>query len=247
LQLRTALRHQRLANLELTLAFQELQESNRKLELVILGVSHEIRTPLATIGGVAAILKMIVKDEALMPTLDSLDTGLERLGKLAREMNDVAQAGSGSLELNYEPVKLLDAVTEAVRAEEPKSKEIKIEVDGSIVLDADPESLQQMLRALIENACLHGDGRVRVSGRVENERATIRVSDSGEGITAKELPIVFIPFMRGDRAIGKAGRGMGLTLTRLLAEAHGGGGWVESEAGQGCQAFVRLPLRQKAD
>ncbi len=244
LQLRAALRHQQLANLELQLAFQELQESKQKLELVILGVSHEIRTPLAAIGGITSILKMALDNEALTPMLESMDAGLARLGKLAQEMNDMAQGGNAGLDLNYEPVKLLDAVTAAVRAEKSKAQTITIEVDERIVLDADPKSLQQMLRALIENACLHGDGRVRVAGRVENDRVSIVVSDSGEGISKEELPQVFIPFMRGDRAIGKAGRGMGLTLTRLLAEAHGGGCWIESAAGEGCQAFVRLPLRQ---
>jgi signal transduction histidine kinase len=102
----------------------------------------------------------------------------------------------------------------------------------------------QILRAIIENACLHGGGQVVISAQTENERVAISISDEGTGIPDPELPYIFTPFMRGDQTIGREGRGMGLTMAKLLVEAHGGTIWVESEVNKGTHVFVRLPVKQ---
>jgi signal transduction histidine kinase len=114
------------------------------------------------------------------------------------------------------------------------------------MLTADAEQLERALTHLLRNALTHtSTGGVTLRTTVEGECAIIEVEDTGYGIASKNLPLIFEPFYRGDdaRTVTHAGVGLGLTLVRLIVEAHQGTIDVSSALGQGTTFRISLPMR----
>jgi signal transduction histidine kinase len=213
-------------------------------------VAHELRSPLTNLRCQIEALQ-----DGLAPAssevFESLHEEARLLETLIDDLQDLALAEAGQLELELEPLDLAREVERAVRAFGPlaESKELRIEVEGPPDLPAvfaDSRRLAQILRNLLGNAITHTPpgGLIQVAVQDCGQEIEVRVADSGPGIPAEHLPFLFERFYRTDasRSRETGGAGLGLAIVQQLAVAHGGRVWVESAGGRGSVFAFSLPV-----
>jgi signal transduction histidine kinase len=122
---------------------------------------------------------------------------------------------------------------------------LQFDAGAAAEVRADPERITRVLYSLLHNALRHTpyDGTIVLSTAVDGGEVRIMVSDSGEGISAQDVPFVFERFFRGDRARTRdgAGAGLGLAIARGIVEGHGGRMWVERTGSSGTTIAFSLP------
>jgi signal transduction histidine kinase len=161
----------------------------------------------------------------------------------------LARADAGEIPLASEAVDLGGLVAGAVEqvrpAAEGKEIEVWVEPGPAVTLRADEDLLLQLVLNLLDNAIKYSGrgGRVAVGWAAEERGARLWVTDTGAGIAPEHVGHVFDRFYRVDRARGNAegGAGLGLSICRWIARAHGGDISLTSEAGRGTNVQVRLP------
>ena len=223
---------------DLARAFNAMAEAlDRNEELrrrMVSDVAHELRAPLTNIRCELESMQ----DGLSLARVDSLHEEVMHLTRLVDDVQDLALAEAGKLEMHPEPVALAPLMRRiAPIAEGP---------DDLTVL-ADPTRLTQILTNLISNAVRHAE-EVRVVWRREGDEALIQVIDNGSGIPPEDLPRVFDRFYRVDAARGRntGGAGLGLSLVKQLVAAQGGRVWGESTVGKGSTFSFTLPLAPKS-
>ncbi|HKI05443.1 MAG TPA: ATP-binding protein [Thermoanaerobaculia bacterium] len=231
-------------------AMAERRATAERLRRDLVGdVAHELRSPLTNLRCQIEGLQ----DGLVRPTpeaLGSLAEEVELLEKLIDDLQDLALAEAGQLDLERGPLDLAGEVERAVKALRPRLEEadLRIEVDlpsGLPPVDADARRLGQILRNLLGNAITHTPpgGTIRVRGRAAGGEVAVTVEDTGPGIPPEHLPFLFERFYRTDvsRSRATGGAGLGLAIVKQLAAAHGGRVWVESEVGRGSVFGFSLP------
>ncbi len=228
---------------------QRLGDTERTRTRLMGDVAHELRTPLATLDGYLEGLA----DGVIPPTGETWETlrlQTRRMARLAEDLALVSRAEEGRLELRMRSCDPAQMVTAAIRAAEPLAAgaHITLAMASAAALptvQADPERLLQVLGNLLDNAVRHtpAGGRIRVSAEADSNQVHIAVHDNGEGIPPEELQRIFTRFHRVDpgRTAGTHGSGIGLTVARAIAEAHGGRLDADS-AGVGTGATFTLTL-----
>jgi signal transduction histidine kinase len=151
---------------------------------------------------------------------------LERLRRLSCDLADVSAADEHALELDRRDENIDDIVCSATAAAAPRYADRGVELTTAlppqpITAEVDRQRIDQILANLLENALRHtpSGGSVTVTLAREGEHLSVSVTDTGDGIPTDELESVFDRFHRGDRSDGS---GLGLTIARSLALAHGG-------------------------
>jgi two-component system sensor histidine kinase BaeS len=170
------------------------------------------------------------------------------MDRLLDDLRTISLAEAGALPLHREPVDLVDIAADVIAAQRTVADARRVALmpagDGSVEADVDPVRVREILVNLVANAVRHtqAGGRVTVEVRSLGADALLTVTDTGEGIPPEELDRVFDRFHRRSDA---GGSGLGLTIVRDLAAAHGGSVEVESEGvpGRGSTFRVRLPRR----
>ncbi len=218
------------------------------------GLSHELRTPLTAIIGFS---DMIAR-ETLGPVGDTQyvqfgtdirDSG-QHLLELINELLDHAKVDAGALALHEETVDLAAAVTFCTRMIGPRAERADITLAPSIAdearwIRADEKRIRQILLNLVSNAVKYtpSGGRVAIAVLLEDGAPTIRVSDTGIGIEEKDLERVLEAFVQIENQANRQsiGTGLGLPLTRKLAELHGGTLTLSSRPGAGTTITIALP------
>lgn len=216
-------------------------------------LAHELRTPVATLQAHHEGLSDGVIDPA--PEVYSvLAEQTARLTRLADDMREVSLAEEGRLDLHLRPEPVADLLRDAADALrhrfDAKGVDLIVEAVGpdtalTVVL-VDRRRIGQVLANLLGNALRHTPegGHVTLTCAVTGDGVEIRVADDGEGIPAGQLPHVFERFYRGDQARDRdrSGSGIGLTISRAIVEAHGGGLVARSEGtGRGATLVLTLP------
>ena len=229
-----------------------LEEAERQRRNLTADVAHELRTPLSNIQGYLEA----IKDGLVDPTPETIDTihgQALHLSRLVEDLRVLAQVEAGALQLQLSSTRveeLLQSSVEAVRPRaDAKGINLSLDVDASLpTLDLDTTRISQVIGNLLENAITHTPegGSVTVSAHNAGDTIEVAVSDTGSGISSEDLPRLFDRFYRADpsRDRSTGGAGLGLTIARRLAEAHGGTIGAESEIGHGSRFTVRLPARQ---
>ncbi|MGB3713419.1 MAG: ATP-binding protein [Candidatus Promineifilaceae bacterium] len=208
--------------------------------------SHELRTPLTTIRGNMGLMRRMGTAEPEI--LDDVQDELERMTRLVDDLLLLARADTGGLPLSRQPVELDDIFLEVYRQvqniESPVQLTIK-EVDQVYVL-GDSDRLKQLFLNLVDNAIKYtpAGGEVLMSLSKKDGNALVEIRDNGVGIPAEDLPRVFDRFYRVDKARTRnpGGSGLGLSIARWIAVAHGGNIHVESSVGEGSTFIVSLPI-----
>ncbi|MCP2241986.1 sensor histidine kinase [Lentzea aerocolonigenes] len=207
-------------------------------------LSHELRTPLGTMRGwlVAAQEGVADLDADLLELLLQETLVLQQL---VEDLQELAAADAGALNLRPEPVDAAELLAGVAAAHQ-----VVLDVPAGLQLrlTADPVRLRQVVRNLVVNAMQHtpADGRVAVGGRVEGDEVVLTVSDTGNGIAAEDLPHVFDRFWRADRSRARVtgGRGLGLAIAKHYVLAHKGTISVASEMGVGTTFTIQLPREE---
>ena len=229
----------------------ELATTEEVRRSLVADVAHELRTPLSNIRGYLEGIRDGVVT-ANPDTLRSMHEEVLLLTRLIEDLQELALAESGQMDLYLQPCNLAELTKRAVAGVQP-SAELKGVVLTTDVADhapvaADPERIGQVLRNLLANAVNYtgAGGSIKVSLHRGDGCARVRVEDTGVGIAEEDLPYVFERFYRVDKSRSRStgGVGLGLTIAKRMVEAHGGRMAVESTAGEGSTFSFTLPLRE---
>ena len=227
----------------------DLEEAERQRRNLTADVARELRTPLSNIQGYLEAMR----DGLVQSTPETIDTihgEALHLSRLVEDLRLLAQVEAGELALELAPVSLDGLLRSAVDAVRPRAEakgvDLGLEVAPSLPpVSVDSTRIAQVVGNLLENAITHTPegGAVTVQARAADEAVEISVSDTGPGIAPDDLPRLFDRFYRADpsRSRSTGGSGLGLTIARRLAEAHGGTIEAESALGQGSRFIIRLP------
>ena len=233
---------------------EELARASAAKSDFLAAMSHELRTPLNAIIGFSEMLMAPVGDIGRRG-LDVVDhaghihgAGLQLLD-LINEVLDLARVEAGRLELHREPFDLAVLARRTLDSMRPLAdrRGVRVDVagDGPVELTADPNRVRQVIYNLVSNAIKFSPegGVVRVRVGTDGEDATISVQDDGPGISAAEQGLVFEAFSQGSAGRTRTdGAGLGLALSRQLAEAHGGAIELTSAQGHGSTFTLRIPV-----
>ena len=235
---------------EAELAKEEAERANQAKSEFLSRMSHELRTPLNAVLGYGQLLEMDHLDEDQRESVHQILKGGTLLLDLINEVLDIARIESGRMALSLEPIEVQDAIKEALDLIRPLATErgVSITVEGTserpqFVL-ADRQRLKQILLNLLSNAVKFSrpGGAVVLRCRDVGEGVRIEVADQGAGISASHLDRLFTPFerLKADAA-GVTGTGLGLALSKRLAEVMGGTIEVKSKEGVGSTFSIQLP------
>jgi PAS domain S-box-containing protein len=236
-------------------AREEAEESNRLKDEFLATVSHELRTPLTAILGWARLLENDSLGAAQSArAIQTIQRNAKVQAQIIDDILDVSRIVTGNLYLEFEPTELapiLEAATNVVRPT-ADAKHISIDVslsDQPALVSGDADRLQQIVWNLLSNAIKFtpAGGRVRIETEQTDSHVFLRITDSGQGITAEFLPHVFERFRQADSSTTRrhGGLGLGLAIARHLVEIHGGSVVAQSEGeGRGATFTVVLPLVQ---
>jgi signal transduction histidine kinase len=218
-------------------------------------VSHEFRTPLNAILGFGELLALDQLSESQRHSVEQILAGGRHLLALVEDLLDLSRVAAGNLDLEPAPVDLEAEIAQAVALTgalaTEKSLTLDVELaDGPLYAHADRRRLKQVLLNLISNAIkFNRPGGSITLGLKTDGKGTVRIDvrDTGAGMTRAQLQRLFVPFERlNASAHGIEGNGLGLALSKALAEAMGGTIAVASTPGAGSVFTVRLPAATAA-
>jgi heavy metal sensor kinase len=212
--------------------------------------SHELRTPLTILRGeIDVALRRPRSPEEYAEVLHSSREEIERLSRLAENLLTLARADAGEALVRRESVDVSAVAREVCRKLAPLSEQRKVplacEAPGTAIVSGDAVALEQIILNLAENALRYTPSGESATVRVaaNDGGVIVEVEDHGSGIAPEHLPHLFERFYRVDKARSRefGGAGLGLSIVKTLAEAHGGSAEVRSKVGQGSTFIVRLP------
>jgi signal transduction histidine kinase len=207
-------------------------EAERDRRFLVSAIAHDLRTPLFTLRGSLEAIERGLGDG------DSLARAQRKAALLDRLVGDLFVFSRAEYATPAaEPVDLAALARRAAETVEPGNVRIAVRGEGEAAGDA--VALQRVLTNLLENAVRHARSRVEVTVG----DATVAVADDGPGFPPEDLPHVFEPLFRGDKARSPGGAGLGLAIARRLVQAHGGHVQATNPAGGGACVTVRLPAR----
>jgi len=215
---------------------------------------HDLRTPLAGIRVlVEALADGMIDDPATAHRyLDQARKQIDHLSLLIDDLFQVSQLDAGGIPLNLEPASLADLISDTLENFSGLAANQQIALSGKAApgidpLEMDVQRIGRVLNNLVDNALRYtqAGGSVSVQAEVMENKVRVAVHDSGEGISAADLPHVFDRYYRGEKSRNQAtgGSGLGLTIAKGIVEAHGGQIGVESNPGLGASFYFYLPKK----
>ena len=244
------------AEAEILRRSRELEAANRRLRAAdeaknefLSRMSHELRTPLTAILGFGELLCNAALPQEQHGWASVIVDAGHHLVDLVNDILDIARIDSGDVSLSVEPVAVTDVVEATVELMAPiasaRGIDVHLDVDATRgrFVDADRNRVRQILINLVSNAVKYNrdGGTVTVATRFDETEVHVDVCDTGFGLDADEIARLFTPFERLEAAIrGIDGTGLGLALSRRLAECMGGSLHVASTPGTGSVFTLRL-------
>ena len=183
--------------------------------------------------------------------LTRMDTEIDTLTQLVRELLELSRIESGKVPLQrklIDPCALVTPAFErmAVQAERAGLSLTMDCPDNLPQVLADPDRMEQVMVNLLHNAIKFTppNGAITVTARLEGNLLVFAVKDTGVGISPDDLPRIFERFYKADRARSGGGTGLGLSIARHMVEAHGGHIWADSTLGIGSTFYFSLPVEK---
>jgi signal transduction histidine kinase len=212
--------------------------------------AHELRTPVAImLAQIQSALAMPLSAEEYQETLQACQRAAQRMRRLIEGLLKLARLGAGAELLDVAAVDLPDVVREVLEQQRTLALEQNIEWITQLepaLCRAEREFLHQVAGNLVSNAIHYNQpgGWIRLSTLTQDDRTVLKVSNSGPGIPAAELPLVFERFYRAEKSRANGGHhsGLGLAIVEAIVKAHGGDVAVESELNVQTTFTVRLPI-----
>ncbi|MGC4030506.1 MAG: ATP-binding protein [Tepidisphaeraceae bacterium] len=234
----------------------QAEATSQAKDQFLASASHELRTPLSVILLWSNLFSSGAIDEKTKAEgLAAIDHSAKAMQKLIDDLMDSARINSGKLSLELRPADLAASVAAAAETMRPAAMArgvmLRMEFGRNLgTVHADADRLQQVVWNLVSNAVKFTPqgGVVTVGVWRDDATVNIRVSDTGQGISAEMLPDIFSPFRQADpnSARRHGGLGLGLTISRQLIELHGGTIRAESAGlGRGASFTIELPLPKR--
>jgi PAS domain S-box-containing protein len=234
-------------------SYRVAQEANRAKDEFLMTLSHELRTPMTAILGWSRMLPSMPTDDPMFgEAIASIATSAQLQARLIDDILDVSRIVSGKLRLAPETIDVSRVIRNSVDAVNATADAKQITITTSLApglgtIVADATRIQQVLWNLLSNAVKFTprQGSVQLSARRTASHVQITVSDNGEGIDPRFLPHMFEPFRQAESPETRVhgGLGLGLSIVRYIAEAHGGTVSAESEGkSKGSTFTVTLPV-----
>jgi signal transduction histidine kinase len=231
---------------------ERLRELDRMKDTFVSSVSHELRTPLTSMVGYLEILRdgeLGELNDDQEHYLAIVDRNCHRLNDLIEDILVTSRVDSGRFSLERRTVNLGELIAEHILSIRPTAQSNAVDlvkiVDPDLpLLHADEMRLGQLIDNLLSNAVKFTPpgGTVTVTAAMRGALVRLEVADTGVGIPADELDMLFGRFFRASTARTVPGTGLGLSIAKSIAEAHGGTIDVKSEVGSGTTFIVDLPV-----
>lgn len=237
---------------ELSYALEEIKKISRRKTDFVSAVSHELRTPLTSIKGYTSILlseRLGALPEEAKERLERMNRHCDELVGLVNNLLDLSRIETGKIkfEFIYQRLDLIISDTLELLSPQIKEKNIKIElnIEREISVFVDQIQINRVFINIIGNALKFTpeNGRITIEAKDKNNFIQIDISDTGIGISEKDLIFIFDEFYRVDNPINQKikGAGLGLSLVKSIIEAHKGEAWVRSKLGEGSTFSFTLP------
>ena len=236
----------------------QLREQDRRKDEFIAMLAHELRNPLAPIRNALQLIRLSDNDRTRLDHATTImQRQIDQMVRLVDDLLDVARISRNKLELRKELVDIAVVVRSAVDTSRPvievSQNDLQISLPSqTVLLDADPVRLAQVVSNLLNNAARYSrpGGRISLTATTNAGELILKVSDTGIGIEPQKLSQIFDMFVQLDSSDPhpQGGLGVGLTLVRRLIEMHGGTVEAHSDgAGKGSEFIVRLPITATTD
>ena len=235
-------------------AKEDAEAASRRKSEFLANMSHELRTPLNAIIGFSEVMAHELFGAMGQPKYKEYVNDILRSGRhlldVINDILDIAKLQSGKAELNRQPVRVGELIEDSLRMMGAQAKAGEIEITCAIepdipIIEADTTRLRQLFLNLLSNAVKFtpAGGRVTVAAGRCSEGIRVSVADTGIGMAAKDIPKALEPFSQIDSSITRkyGGTGLGLPLSKLFAELHGGRLAIDSAPGCGTTVTVFLP------
>ena len=237
--------------------------SDRLKDQFITQMSHELRTPLAAIKGMSEV--MLAMSEDAPPNrkfLAAISRNVAVLDRMIVELLDISEIGAGSFAVRQHDVALPEMIFNVIQGLKPRlesqnlSLAVMVTNRDRLNIQGDDRRLQWAVGHLLDNSIKYTeeDGEIVMRlGRIRDKHILIEISDTGVGISPRDLPHIFERFYRGEartsggKVIDPRGLGQGLFVARAVAEAHGGYLSVASSVGEGSTFTLALPMEPPRD
>lgn len=238
----------------------EWREKEKEVERAradfLLAVSHELKTPLFLMEANLELLKFFPPEERLKHFFSLEETFLRnllRLRYLVDNLIDSQRTVTMGTHLRLKKTDLNSCIALALEElkvlEKKQDIQMRMDLKPLPEIDLDQEAMIRVLHNLLSNAIKFSPpgGTVEVRTRREEDQVILEVEDHGPGIPKEEIPYLFQPFSRTKQAVHSVipGAGVGLYVSKILVEAHGGTIELLSEGGKGTTVIVRLPLKEE--
>jgi signal transduction histidine kinase len=252
---RTRLIEQQHALLEAELqAGRAAREASNAKDVFLGMISHELRTPLHAIVSSIELLGLKPLPEADRKVIQRLETAARQLETQMKDLTDYARLGAGKLELRSEQFDPRDLLRSIVDQNEEAARSRGLALTSALrgpfgLVESDPHRIRQIANNLLTNAIRYtGHGSVRIEFVTAPRALSIVVSDTGPGVLAEHIPLIFEEFTQLDasRSRRHEGAGMGLAIVRGLVALFGGSIATDSELGRGTTFTVTLPVKRVA-
>jgi len=236
---------------------EKLEQTDNLRRELIANVSHDLRSPLTSIQGYVETLLM--KQDSLSSAqireyLQVVLSDATKLNEMVHELFELSKYEARQIEPKLERFSLTELIQDVAVKYRSRAEQQQVAISALLpeklyFVLADINMIERVLSNLIENALAHtsSGGRVAVELRENEERARVRVIDSGTGIERRDIPFIFDRFFSGrwEGAGSRGGSGLGLAIAQRIAELHGSRIQVESEPGRGSVFFFELPLEER--
>jgi signal transduction histidine kinase len=224
---------------------------------IIASISQEIRQPMSSITGYADLLlgeSVGILGALQRKFIERIKASTERIDNLTSNLIQMTSAEPGIMEFNAESIDLNNIIDNAMSGTSSQIREknitLRLDIPNSIHVQTDREALQQIFTNLLQNAAAatHAEGTITLRVQMQNEEnerfLAIQVTDTGGGIAAGDIRRVFSRRYRAEHSLipGLGDTGVGLSITKSLAEAQGGRIWVETDPGIGSTFSILLPV-----
>ncbi|MBA3461935.1 MAG: response regulator [Deltaproteobacteria bacterium] len=231
----------------------ELEEQSRRKDDFLAMLGHELRNPMAAISAALELLRSGPSDPGIVMRAEAvLERQTAQLSRLVDDLLDAARVTRGKVSLALELLEVSDVVRRALDATrvqfDAKRHAVQLWVRDRVHVTADRVRLEQMITNLLLNAAKYTQegGVIEIAVAHESGTAVIEISDTGVGIPASVLPLIFQPFVQLSPSVDRrsGGLGVGLTVVHQLAQLHGGRVDVTSQVGIGSRFTVRIPAAE---
>jgi two-component system OmpR family sensor kinase len=229
-------------------AFADRRQSEDRLRSFLADASHELRTPLASIRGYAELFRLGAADDpsTLERAMARIESEAARMGVLVEDLLVLASLDQApeSRVVTVDLAELAVHASEDTRIQAP-DREVTLEAEEPAPVLGDPDQLRRLLANLTRNAVIHTPPgtAIELAVRRSDDHVVLSVRDHGPGLPEGSADQLFDRFWRaeGGRMRGRGGAGLGLSITRGIAMAHGGEIRAENAPGGGARFEVTLP------